>query len=175
MSNLYSKVRNDIKTGDLLAWRVTKITSFFTFILFFYQKIFKAKYSHVAIAVNLGNRTLMVEATPPVVRLFPVSMTDGFYHIKTNTKVSAENLDSMLQHTGKKYGLTDLLKGMLHIGRSDKRYYCSELCGDFYNSVGYIQDDKAGLTPDTLVEAVQKVAGTEANFIVIDRGNLTKI
>jgi hypothetical protein len=175
MAELYSKVRQELKTGDLLAWKTTKINSFFDFVLFLYQKILKAEYTHVGIVVKEGNRFFLIEATPPVVRLFPVSLCDDFYHFSLGIEYKSSQVDLLLRTIGKKYGLMDLIRSILRLGDNPSEYYCSELASHFYNSVGYIHDERVGLTPDKLIEAVAKVKNTTPTFVKIDKGNLNGV
>ena len=173
MTVLYSKMRNEIKTGDLIAYDTEEIDSFFGFVLYLYQKILKAKYTHVGIAVRMGGRVFIVEATPPEVRLVPLAMCGDFYHIKTNMSVSEQGMTSNLfSHLGKKYSLFDLLKSKIGFANDNSDLYCSELAGDFYNTFGYITDRKAGATPDSIVEAVLERSGSSPIKVVIDKGNL---
>lgn len=175
MANLYSEIRDTIKTGDLLIWKTTKINSLIDFILYLYQKIFKAKFTHVGVAVALGNRVLLVEATPPVVRLYPLSLLDDFYLLKTDITYKNKHLDILFEDLGKKYSLIDLIKYLFKIGRSNNHYYCSKLASKFYNEIGLIDDEDAGLTPDSIVEAVKKATSSAITFVKIDRGNIDVI
>lgn len=176
MSLLYSQIRDELKTGDLLAWRITKINSIFDFILVLYQKILGARFSHVGIVVKLGGRTFVVEATPPAVRIFPLSMCDDFYLIKTNNlKFSTSYLNALFKHLGKKYSISDLSKGILDIKGDSSNLYCSELAKEFYKGIGYIDDEDAGLTPDKIVFTIQEKSGFEPVFVSIDRDNLVDI
>jgi len=169
---LYSDIKKEIQTGDLLAWETTSINGFFDFLLFLYQKIFKARFTHVGVAVRINGRVFMVDATPPMVRLFPVSMTRDFYLIKTNIKATEKHIDILLSRLGNRYSLLDMIRGILNFKKDDTKDYCSDLVGDFYNQIGYINDENAGRTPDTIVEAIIKASGSEPIFVKIDRGNL---
>lgn len=171
VTKLYSDVRDEIRTGDLLAWEITKISSIFDFILILYQKIFKVKFSHVAIAVRLDDRVLIVEATPPRVRIFPVSMCDDFYLIKTNMPNNPKYLNHLFKHLGKKYSLFDLIKGMLGFKNDENNFYCSELAHDFYKAFGLLTDESSGITPQALVDKVVNITGNEPIFVSIDKGN----
>lgn len=175
MVELYSKKRNEIKTGDLLAWKTTRINSFFDFILFLYQKILKAEYTHVGMVVKEGGRIFIMEATPPVVRLFPVSMTEDFYIIHTNIEPKSSHVDVLLKDIGKKYGIMDLIRSILKLGNNTSEYYCSELASHFYNEIGYINNEDAGLTPDSIIKEIVKASGNEPIFIKNDRGNLNAV
>lgn len=173
MTVLYSKMRNEIKTGDLIAYDTEEIDSFFGFVLYLYQKILKAKYTHVGIAVCMGGRVFIVEATPPEVRLVPLAMCGNFYHIKTDMPATEQSMMTVLfSHLGKKYSLFDLVKSKIGFANNTSDLYCSELAGDFYNTFGYITDRKVGTTPDSIVEAVLGRSGSTPVKVVIDKGNL---
>jgi len=175
MTKKYSEIRKNLKTGDLLAWEVTKINSFFSFILFLYQKLFNIKYSHTGVVLKISDRLFVVEATPPVVRIFPISMCNDFYYIPVNIDIQNKHIDKLLIHIGKKYNLIDLIKGMLYLGTSEESYYCSELNGKFYKNCGIIINDLDFITPQRLVEAIQKVTDKEPEFVIIDKANLNII
>ena len=173
MSALYSQIRHEIKTGDLIAWDTEKISSFFGFLLFLYQKIFGAKYTHVGVVVQMGGRVFLVEATPPEVRLIPLKMTSDFYLIKTAMPSNRDaQIEFLLSNLGKKYSLVDLVKSLFKIGNSENDFYCSELAGLFYNEFGYLTDRDAGFTPDTIVNAIADKAGTKPIKVMIDKANV---
>lgn len=173
---LYSVARKEMQTGDLLLWKKEKITSFFSLILVLYQKIFKATYIHVGMVVVLGDRRFILEATPPVVRLYPISMLDDFYWIKTNIANNPSHIDVLLKNIGKPYSIIDFFTGLLGIGGSSNDYYCSEQAAEFYRYIGYVQGediDNVGKTPDSIAEAVLKASGhMEPTYVNNDKGNL---
>lgn len=171
MANLYSKVRSEIKTGDLIAWKTTKITSFFTFILYLYQKILNAQYTHVGVAIREGDRIFVIEATPPVVRLHPLSLSGNFYLIPTKFERRSSQLDFLLLTLGREYSIFDMIRSMFKFGSDNSDYYCSELCADYYNAIGHIDNEWAGETPDSIVREVLKVNQNEPIFVKNDRGN----
>lgn len=172
MVTLYSNIRNEIKTGDLLIWKTTRIEDFFDLFLFLYQKIFGAKWTHLAIATRLENRVLQVEAIPPKSRLFPVSQGRDFYWIKCGIESKDTHIEYLLSMLGRDYGLWDLLRSKFKLKRNTGEDYCSEFGSEFYNEIGYINDNDAGLTPDSLVRAIMKASGQEPIFVKMDRGNL---
>jgi hypothetical protein len=172
MTYLYSKVRHEIRTGDLLIWKTTSIEDFFDLFLFMYQKIFGAKYTHMAIAVRWGDRVLMVEATPPLSRLFPVSKTRDLYLLRANVEDRESHIEYLLSLLGRKYRLWDFFRSKFKLKKSSTEDYCSDLASEFYNQIGLIDDDDAGETPDSLVEALIKATGSEPIFVKMDRGNL---
>lgn len=173
MSVLYSKLRSEIKTGDLIAYDTEEIDSFFGSVLYFYQKILKARYTHVGVAVRLNNRVFLLEATPPQVRLVPLPMCGDFYLIKTDLEADENKMLSVLvSYLGRSYSLLDLLKAKLKITNNPSDLYCSELAQEFYNMFGYLPNRRAGETPDTIVDAVVKRSGNQPIKVIIDKGNL---
>lgn len=175
MSSLYSEIRSDIKTGDLISWKAGKVNSIFSFILYVYQKILKPKSVHVGIVVNdIGGRLLVVEARPPAVRIFPLSMMEDFYLIKTNIPYEQNDIDFLLKKLGVKYGALDVIKGLFYLDNDRERLYCSEIADLYYKHIKYLSEGyyDAGRTPDQLVEAIVEVSGNKPIHVKIDRGNI---
>jgi hypothetical protein len=172
MFTLYSEIRNEIRTGDLLIWKTTVVEDFFDFFLLVYQKIFKAQWTHMAIVARMDNRVLMVEATPPVSRLFPVSKARDFYWIRVGVEGRDSHVEYLLSMLGRQYSLWDFLRSKFKLKRSANDDYCSDLASEFYNEIGYINDNDAGVTPDSLVAAIVKASGNKPVFVKMDRGNL---
>lgn len=173
----YSEVRDEIQTGDLLAWRITKVHSFFSFLLYMYQLLFRVRYSHTAIAVKLEGRLFAVEATSPVVRMMPLWMLGNFYLYRANVPERKRNVETLVKHLGKKYSLMDLAKRLFRFGTSDDELYCAEQCFVYYDEVGYFADvidenESDLITPDKIVELVVKQSGAVPEYIRIDKGNI---
>ena len=180
ITKLYSEIRTNIQTGDLVIWKVDRVKSLSTLILYLYQKICKQRASHVGIAVNINNRIFVVEAKPPYVRMFPLSRTHDFMLIQTNIKDQDCALDALLIHLGKPYSLFNLIQGIFGLRTSEQTLYCSELCALFYMDIGYLKLDPEqeilpGETPDVLIDMIEGIAQKEAFHVHIDRGNLKYI
>jgi len=176
----YSEIRKELKTGDLLAWDKVKKDTKGNFVLYWYQKILKAKYVHVGVVAKIGKRYFVIEATPPVVRIYPISLLSDFVLIKTNLDLSKGNksryLNILFKELGKKYSIFDLVRNIFRVKNNKSTYYCSELAGYFYKETGLIDDkDKAGFTPDSLIETVMKKTGNEPLMVKLDRGNFNGI
>lgn len=168
---LYSKLRDQIRTGDLLAWEITSFSEKSDLFLFLYQKIFKIKYSHVGIAVRIDDRVFVAEAVPPRVRLFPLSLKDDFYYIPCHLESNPKYLDYLLKDIGKPYSLFDLIKSIFNLSFNPENFYCSEYCADFYKAVGLLTDNEAGKFPHKLVEKISEVTREEPKYVTIDKGN----
>lgn len=172
MVTLYSTIRHEIKTGDLLVWKTTRIEDFFDFFLFLYQKILGAKWTHLAIAARMENRVMQIEAIPPKSRLFPVSRGRDFYWVKCGIEANDKHIEYLLSMLGRDYSLWDLIRAKFKFKRNATEDYCSEFGSEFYNEIGYINNDNAGFTPDSLVRAIVKASGQQPIFVKMDRGNL---
>ena len=177
MSSLYSEIRDSIKTGDLVSWKAGKVNSVFTFILYLYQKILKPKSVHVGIVLVIGGRVFVVEARPPAVRIFPLSMMEDFDLIHTNIPYEQNDIDFLLKELGAPYKALDVLKGLFYLDNDRRIVYCSELGDMYYKKIKYLPEGyyDAGRTPDQLVEAIIEVSGNKLIHVKIDRGNLNGI
>jgi hypothetical protein len=169
---LYSEIRPKIRTGDLLAWEVTTISSALDLALLAYQKIYKTNISHVGMAYVFGDRVFCLEATPPAVRLIPLSMLDDFSLLQANIDWKPSYDRVALKYIGRDYSLTDHLKGMMHFKTSDKELYCSELLSRIYRDIGLVPSLEADSTPRGLAREVKKVVGGDFIFVNIDKGNI---
>lgn len=173
----YSEAMDGINTGDLLAWRITKVNTFFELVLFLYQKFFKASYAHVAVAVRIGDMVFAVEAVPPVSRLIPLSSLDDFYLYPTKVPTRRSNIQVLLKRLGKPYSLVDFAKGLAQIAPDDNNLYCVEQTHNFYQDIGFFnsaveKDGERTSTPDDMVRKVLRECNSQPVFVRIDRGNL---
>lgn len=169
---LYSEVVDSIQTGDLLAWKKTRVKTFFDFILLMYHKVFGADFVHVGIAVDIGGEKFLLEAAPPVVRLIPIYMKNDFYLLKNNIEYNPNHRKYLMKFLGRNYSIGDLFTGLANIGPSDDSFYCSELAGDFYDKIGILTKEDAFLTPDDLIKELNKRSCKEMVFVKNDKVNL---
>lgn len=172
---LLSDMKHEIKTGDTLAFTTSKITSVTSFFLWLYQKLAKVKYSHVGIAVWLGDRLFIVEAVQPRVSITPISKVDSFYHIPVNTSKSVDDVkvSFLMDYVDTPYSLSDMVLHYFNISSSKGSIYCSALASAFYFHIGVIRDKDLGHSPQKLVDALlHKADLDEATYVITDRGNL---
>lgn len=171
---LLSDIKDQINTGDLVAFSHREYGSITSFILWLYQKVAKVDYSHVGVVIKLGERLFIVEAVPPRVNITPIEKVDDFYWIPTKIQTSERwQIDYLLKSVETPYSIVDMFTHYLGMKFRKDRVYCSELASAFYYHVGYILDRSAGHTPDKIVRATKEAGGvTEDVHVITDRGNL---
>lgn len=169
----YSQIMKEIKTGDLIAWKTDKYRSILTFILFLYQKLTGALYTHVGIVVKIGGKLYVIEAVPPLVRIYPLENKEEFYWIDAKVNApAARQLKFLTSEVGKPYSILDMFKSVFRLENNTKDYYCSELAAEFYYNFGYISDKSVGHSPDTMVRAISEIGDVEIIQVTVDKGNL---
>lgn len=91
--NTYNKVREQIKSGDLVAFSHGSWTSFRGILTNIVRIATRSTYSHVGVAWVTANRVFVFEAVNPMTRIYPLSALGDFYLIPTNANwcESAEN------------------------------------------------------------------------------------
>lgn len=174
-AKLLSDVQQDIKTGDLLAFTVRRYGTLVSFVLWLYQKITKVTFSHVGIAVWVGDRLFIVEAVAPRVAMTPISKVKEFYLIPANIEKASEDvmISFLMDYIEVKYSIIDFITYYLGMDYSDDKIYCSTLASAFYYHVGYLHERDSGHTPQKITKAVMKRGGVDKPiYVVTDRGNL---
>ncbi len=135
----------NIKSGDLIAWTSNKG---------FYNKLIRlatlSEYTHVGIAIIENGKLYVVEATRPVVRKVELSNRSPFYHIPMGVVVDTKLTSILNQFIGKKYSMLQAMLSVFNIYINDDKWYCTELCYEFYLKAG-IEFDKR-LTPTKFVK-----------------------
>lgn len=173
-TKLLSEVYDDLKTGDLAAFRVRRYNGVISFVLKLFQYFMKNKYSHVGVIYKEADTTFIVEAIAPRVVFTPIQKVEDFYLIKTDMKAEEkEQKRFLIEKYGMPYRLYDLITHFLGMDYSKTSVYCSMLANEFYYYFGYLTERESGHTPDKLVKAVKARAGVEeSTYIITDRGNL---
>lgn len=155
----YKTAREEITSGDLLAWSVAPDNNWLSNILLTIIKFFtSSKIGHVGIAWKTHKRLLVVEATIPFVKAVNVSKREKFYWIPVNTKWTSDHGNHLLSYLGCSYSVIDCINAYFGITHpSDARWQCAELCNDFYDKVGIplLSED----IPNEVVEAALKING----------------
>ena len=160
---LYKEYRNEIKSGDLLVWSTddfSKWPNWFSAII----RIFTmSEYNHVGIAWVIGNRVFVIEATPPAVRIYPLSHKPSFYHMPMDLEWDTDMEDWLLEQVGKPYSVIDAIRGYFGKPKRDGKWMCSELAGTFYRKCGYNLKDS--WTPEELVRYFREEESRSMKFV----------
>lgn len=134
----------DIKSGDLIAW--TGRRGFYNQLI---RLVTLSEYTHVGIAVIENGKLYVVEATRPVVRKVELASKTPFYHIPMGVVVDTVLTNLLEQFIGKQYSMLQAMLSVFNIYINDDKWYCTELCYEFYKKAG-IEFNKR-LTPTKFV------------------------
>lgn len=147
----YSTYRQEIQSGDLLAWTSTskqwpmalaeKIIRLFTL----------SEYCHVGIAWVIGDRVFVIEAVNPKVRIYPVSNDLPCYHVPMFIPWTDALLSFLLEKVGSEYSVVQAIQAYFGKPRADKQWQCAELVNTFYQKAGVTLGD--AWTPSEVVNA----------------------
>lgn len=107
----YSDVRDEIKTGDILAWSDGSWTNFHQIQLNLVRIFTRSEYNHVGIAWVVGGRVFVIESVVPKIRIVPLSMLLPCYHIAINNDVTE---DELLRTVGGKYSKIEAIRGFMN-------------------------------------------------------------
>lgn len=152
----YEAYRKNIKTGDLLVWSNQGSSGFVQWIIRLFTL---SEYCHVGVAWVIGNRIMIIEAVRPYVRIFPLSRSLPFYHVRMHLDVKEEHLTKLLSRVGDSYSMRDAIVSYFKKPSVDNEWQCVELTKDFYRQFGL--DFKDAWTPSHLVESLLSQSSPE--------------
>lgn len=147
----YEDYKDQIKSGDLLAWSCTKIKNLRSLELKLIQVATGSMFDHVGIAWVEGNRVLYIEAAPPEVKISVLSHWTPFYHIPMDIDWRPEYLEYLFDRLGQPYSIAEALISYFTAPKANKEWQCAELVHRFYKRIGIPGD--FGYTPGSVVEA----------------------
>jgi len=160
----YVDMREDIESGDLLAWS-TDNTSWSSSLLTMIVRFFTlSEFSHVGIAYREDGRVYVLEATIPQIQLRPLSEVKGFYHIPMRIQWDLQLQDYLKHFVGKPYSIIDCIRG--YLGKtdvSDDRWQCAEVCNDFFRHANIELGD--AYTPSKVVRESLSVRRSTLIFV----------
>ena len=99
----YLDFRENIVSGDLLAWSHHSWNSWYNFQVQMVRAFTQSEYSHVGIAWCTGGRVFVIEAVVPYVRIYPLSKCENFYYIRINKELSNKAEEFALSQIGEPY------------------------------------------------------------------------
>lgn len=99
----YETARPLIKSGDLLAFSHFGWKSWHDIKIQAVRLVTRSEYSHVGIAWVVGGRVFCIEATPPLVRIYPLSKLGEFYWLPTNVEWTPQVENFAMSTVGAEY------------------------------------------------------------------------
>jgi hypothetical protein len=148
----YLEHRNEIKSGDVLAWTHNGIKSWKDFEIFLVRLGQRSEYTHVGIAWVIAGRVFILEAVSSGIRIFPLSREIPCFHLKTDIKWTEEVEEFALAKVGEKYSKWEALLGLFGKTTVDDKWQCSEFVIEILKLAGNNLDCDA--TPSEVVNAL---------------------
>lgn len=161
----YQDKRSEIRSGDLLAWSVSSLRGIDNVAPNVIRLFTRSEYNHVGIAWVVGDRVFVIEATPPMVRIFPLAKLVPFYHIPMEIEWKPDYENYLLSKVGDKYSIWQAIRSYFGKPDKDDRWQCAEFAASFYDLVksGVVFDK---ITPAGVVEAILAQKDTSVERIV---------
>ena len=155
----YLKIRDKLKSGDIIVACKGNMKSVKGFLSLLVRVVTASSYSHVGIVLKLGNRCFVVEATPPVVRLYPLSKLESFYVIKMDRSLSREDENRLFDYVGLPYSDWNSIASYC-TGRPvvNGKLQCAQLVSSFYNWPNLLR-------PEQIVRYAQEDLGKRMVFV----------
>ena len=155
----YLDIRDTLKSGDIVVASKGNIKSFNNFLSLLIRVFTASSYSHVGVVVKLGNRCFVVEATPPVVRLFPLSKLDSFYVIKMEQDWSTEDENRLFEYVGLPYSdWNSIVSYFTRRPLANGKLQCAQLVSSFYRWPNLLR-------PEQIVRYAQETLGKRMIFV----------
>lgn len=155
MSRNYSEVRQNIRSGDLLAWDHRKWGTWYDFKNQMIRFFTRSEYVHVAVAWVIGGRVFALEAVPPLTRIYPLSKLGDFYHIPLGTSWRDETEEFALSHIGQPYYMASAVGSLFRDMKPGGTNYCSEYAAAVLSREG-VDLGKVGTPSAIIKEALRR-------------------
>lgn len=152
----YKEERYRMRSGDLLAWDKGRGSILSTLTTSTIQLFTGSRYGHVGVVWTFAGRVFVIEASPPAVRLTPVSTINEFFYIPTRLRWRRTYEEFLLSKIGLNYSIMDCIRAYLGIlnTKDNDSYQCAELACEFYKLTGILKDNRyePGLLVDAIIE-----------------------
>lgn len=155
----YHDIRDELRSGDIIVASKGNMKSFNNFLSLLIRVFTASSYSHVGVVIKLGNRCFVVEATPPVVRLYPLSKLDSFYVIKMEETLTKEDENRLFEYVGMPYSDWNSVASYFS-GKplANGKLQCAQLVSSFYNWPNLLR-------PEQIVKYAQEKLGKQMVFV----------
>lgn len=163
----YSTIRGTIQSGDIIAWSTQTWNSLSDIENHIIQFATNSIYNHIGVAWVVAGRVLLIEATPPLVRIFPLSKQLPFYWIPCGYKYWNANIEEyLLSRVGEEYSYMEAIAGYFNalVTGEDEYWQCSELTNKVLTMGGIFKPNEVKSTPADNVEYLE-LMGFPIHFI----------
>lgn len=155
----YHEIRDELRSGDIIVASKGNLKSFNNFLSLLIRIFTASSYSHVGVVIKLGSRCFVVEATPPVVRLYPLSKLDSFYVIKMQAEWTKDDENRLFDYIGKPYSDWNSISSYLTGKPLDNgKLQCAQLVSSFYKWPNLLR-------PEHIVKYAQEQLGKQMVFV----------
>ena len=159
--------RSEFKTGDLVVWSTRGVKSIRDLQLQVVRFMTRSEYDHVGIVVEMNNRLFVVEATPPRVRLYPLSKMLPLYHLPLSLNVTQEAINDLFSHIGEEYSVWQAFISYFTKPKKDNKWQCVEFCDHWYREVMGL-DIEHDYTPSGFVLGMMRRSQSGLRYYVSD-------
>lgn len=148
----YANYRDNIKSGDLLAWSHRGFGSWYDLQVQAVRFFTRSEYSHVGVAWVFGGRVFVLESVTGGVRIFPLSRLLPCYHVALPVNWTTDAEEFALSKLGQPYSKWQAILGGLKALRpgEDAQWQCAEYAFEVIEQAGVTLG--ATVTPSALVE-----------------------
>jgi hypothetical protein len=123
----YQDARQNIKSGDMLAWSHRGWGSWYDIKIQMVRFFTQSEYSHVGVAWVVGGRTLVIEAVTPKVRIYPLSKLGEFYWIPEYLRWTPEMEEKALSYVGTEYSQVEAVAAFFNTTIGTAKMQCAKL------------------------------------------------
>lgn len=159
----YSEYRDQIKSGDLLAWSTKGISGFMGLVTNIIRFVTQSEYEHVGVAWVVSGRIFVIEAVFPNVRIRPLNLSIPFYTIPMNIEWDQTKEEFLLSKIGDKYSVWKAITSMFIKLPVNREWQCAQLVMEFYKSTGIDLGEQC--TPASMVERAMTLSNSSLKLI----------
>lgn len=170
----YNDYRDKIRTGDVIAYSLSGWDVKNKFILDAIRVLTMSEYNHVGIAVVENDRVMLLEATRPYSRIYPLSKTGSFYHIPMNLEITDNS--KLFKFIGLPYSYSKAIASLWSNPEPSSDLlsegtYCTELCVRALREYGSTLDYRNGSTPGGFIETCLLYPNTSSSVFVFNKSS----
>ena len=151
----YSDIRNQIKSGDVLAWNHRSWRSWYDIKIQMVRILSRSEFIHTGTAWVVGGRVFVIESVIPYVRIIPLSSVLDCYWIPMDLEDKWSSVeDYALNFIGKgPYSQTESILQMVKDSSpaENNKWFCSKLTNELLRKME-VQSCAHPVTPSALVD-----------------------